>query len=304
MRSDKRIMASVLAFVGAACLITAAFSKSWMGNPNFSGLVRDRDGNASAEQGRYLKFHGDIRFGPLGFEQCAKPYRGFEMQETPSQVECRSLSLVDYNDEIGEAARGDREKYTSEAFARAGWLAFAACLLSAAGLLVSAGLVLARKKLEVSISPASVTLLGLLGLMVAGCVFIATKPGPGGMVGVDLGFWAFGAGTVIGILGAQLMAKELRPADPDLLAAEAMPDDFSAFAMGRAVQAQAPVPAPLPGVAVPPTQPVEALAAEPAAEPRSEDAAADSPGDSPGDTPGDTPGDSPGDAKKPDEVSS
>jgi hypothetical protein len=116
-----------------------------------------------------------------------------------------------------------------------------------------------------------------MAAMAAGCVFVATKPGPAGMLGVDLGFWAFGAGTVIGILGAQLLAKELRPPDPDLLADAMNPDDFAAFPTGRETSAPAPVPVPLPPV--PPTQPVEALVDEPLGAPAVEAGAADSPGD-------------------------
>ncbi len=256
--ADRRPLAVVLAFVAAGCLIVAAFSKSWMGNSNFSGIVRDSDGNPTRAGGAYRWFRGDIRFGPTGFEKCAKADRGFEMVETPSEITCTSLSTLEFNDRVGEAAQLDRDKYTSEAFARAGWLAFGACLLSAAALIVSAALVLARKKKEFPVSPASVALLGLVGAMAAGCVFVATKPGPAGMVGVDLGFWAFGAGTVIGLLAAQMLAKELRPPDPDLLADALDPADFAAFPVGRDLSAPSAVPVPLPEV--PATQPVEVLA--------------------------------------------
>jgi hypothetical protein len=272
---DRRMLAIVLGCVGAALLITASLSKSWMGNDNFGGIVRDRDGRPSFEKGSYLGFRGDIRFGPLGFERCAKPYRGFEMHETPAEVTCESISTAEFNRRIGEAAALERDKYTSGAFSPAGWIAFATCLLSAAGLLVSAGLVFARKKKELPISPASVALIGIMGAMASGCVFIATKPGPAGMLGVDLGFWAFGAGTVIGILSAQLLAKELRPPDPDLLAGALDPEEFAAFRAGHDAPAAAPVPVPLP--AVPPTQPVEALALTDGS-PADPEAEADSPG--------------------------
>jgi hypothetical protein len=46
-------------------------------------------------------------------------------------------------------------------------------------------------------------------------VFVATKPGPNGMVGVGLSFWIFGVGCVMGIAGAQMMAKVNRPPDPE-----------------------------------------------------------------------------------------
>lgn len=274
---DRRMMAIVLALVGAACLLVAAFSKSWMGNDNFGGLVRDPDA-----RGNYFQFRGDIRFGPLGFEQCAKPYRGFEMRETPAEIACTSRSTAAFNAAIGEAAGLDRARYTSGAFSPAGWIAFASCLLAAAGLIAAAALALARKQKELPISPASVALLAIMGAMASGCVFIATKPGPVGMLGVDLGFWAFGAGTVIGILGAQLLAKELRPPDPDLLAGAMTLDDFSAFPTGREPPAGDPPAAP--PAPVPPTQPVEALVDEPAAEPPA--------------------GDSPDGAGKPGEISS
>jgi len=256
--ADRRVIAIVLAGVAAACLVTASFSKSWMANPSFSGLVRDRDGNASAAEGRYLRFRGDIRFGPLGFEQCAKPSRfELELNEAPPEGACWSVSTAELNDEIGEAARLDRDRYTSNAFSHAGWIAFGTSLLSAAALLVAAGMAFARIKKDLSLSPASVALLSLLGAMVSGCVFIATKPGPAGMLGVDLGFWAFGAGTVLGILGAQLLAKEIRPPDEDLLADAMDPADFSfgGYPLGRDAAAPAVVPAA--ASLIPPTQPVD-----------------------------------------------
>jgi hypothetical protein len=46
-------------------------------------------------------------------------------------------------------------------------------------------------------------------------VFVATKPGPTGMVGVGMSFWIFGAGCVMGIAGAQMMAKLNRPLEPE-----------------------------------------------------------------------------------------
>ena len=278
---DRRVIAIVLAGVAAACLIVASVSKSWMANPSFSGLVRDRDGHASAAEGRYLRFRGDIRFGPLGFEQCGKPYRGFEMQEAPAEATCRSTSTEEFNEEVGEAAHLDRERYTSAAFSHAGWIAFGTCLLSAAGLLIAAAMAFARIKKDLPLSPASIALLGLLGAMASGCVFIATKPGPGGMLGVDLGFWAFGAGTVLGILAAQLLAKEIRPPDEDLLEGAIDPAEFGVFPAGRGAAARPDSAVPVP-LTVAPTQPVEVLDLSPGGLPR-----------------GAGGGDSPGEPKKP-----
>src|SRR5262245_57256235 len=169
MGSDGRVVAIVLGLVGAACLIVASLSKSWMANDNFSGYVRDSDGKASLEQGRYLRFQGDIRFGPLGFERCAKPYRGFEMHETPAEITCEEMSTSERNFQIGVAAGLDRDRYTSGAFALAGRIAFVACLVAAAGLVAAAAMALARNQKELPVSPASVALLGILGGLLAGC---------------------------------------------------------------------------------------------------------------------------------------
>lgn len=307
---DKRMVSIVLAFATAGCLIVAAFSKSWMGNPNFSGLVRDSDGRASAAGGRYMALRGDIRFGPLGFERCGSEYRGFEFNESPSEVTCGELSTSEFNFLIGELDPGNRDKYTSGAFATAGRIAFVACLLSALALLTTAGLALARKRKDLPVSPASVALLGLVGAMASGCVFVATKPGPAGMLGVDLGFWAFGAGTVIGLLAAQILAKEIRPEDPDLLAGALTPDDFSAFPTSFAKPAPAPSAVPMPITEVAETQPVEVISNELLGVPVTAAAVATEPPDAADAVPPDGPGipargpDSPGVPKDPRDVSS
>ena len=67
---------------------------------------------------------------------------------------------------------------------------------------------------------------------------------------------AGGAGTVVGILAAQLLAKQLRPPDPDLHDGAIDPAEFGALPAGRATPASG-VPAPM--APVPATQPVEVL---------------------------------------------
>ena len=290
--ADRRMMAIVLAGVAAACLIIASFSKSWMGNPSFSGLVRDRDGNATAAEGRYMRLRGDIRFGPTGFERCPKPLRGFE--DEPAALPCESMSTEELNAEVADIDPKNRDRYTSGVFSHAGWIAFGTCLLAAAALLAASGMAFARMRKDMPVSPASVALLGLMFAMVSGCVFIATKPGPPGMLGVDLGFWAFGAGTVLGILGAQMLAKELRPVDPDLLEGALNPADFAAFPSGRGAAAPAEAAVPVPLAPVAPTQPVLAILDVNLGVPLKGARAAE---------PAEPGADSPDDAKKPGEVS-
>jgi hypothetical protein len=74
--------------------------------------------------------------------------------------------------------------------------------------------------------PTTIALLGVMIGLLTGCVFVATKPGEAGSVGVAWSFWAFGLGAVTGLAGAQLLARQLRPADPDLLSDAMNPDQF------------------------------------------------------------------------------
>jgi hypothetical protein len=62
--------------------------------------------------------------------------------------------------------------------------------------------------------------------LISACVFVATKPGGNGALGVGVGFWVFGGGAVLGIASAQLLARVIRPADPDLMADAMDPDQF------------------------------------------------------------------------------
>jgi hypothetical protein len=76
------------------------------------------------------------------------------------------------------------------------------------------------------IAPSSLALLSIMAGLIAGCVFVATKPGPPGYVGVGISFWLFGAGAMLAVPGAILLAKVNRPPDPDLLEGAMNPDQF------------------------------------------------------------------------------
>jgi hypothetical protein len=197
-RPERKQLAVGIAIAGAVCLIVAAFSRSWLENPR-AGNVRG--------------LSGEVRLGPLGFEACAG-------------AACQTLSNAELVDAIAASYPLDKAKYTSRAFSPTGWITLVTCLCGALGLLAAAALALANRRPELPISPASIALLAIMAAMVAGCVFVATKPGPPGMVGVSWGFWIFGGGTVLGIAGAQLLARQIRPVDPDLLADAMDPDEF------------------------------------------------------------------------------
>lgn len=184
-------VAIALAVVAAACLIYAAFTHRWLANDN------------PGEQ---------IVFGLRDNSQC-----------TGDDCLRRSNSeLIHELRDFSEASKQD----ASVAFAPFGWITLVASLLAALGLLGAAGIAGSRKKPDLPMTPATLALLGIMVGLITGCVFVATKPFGAGIVGVGLSFWVFGAGCVLGIAGAQLLAKVNRPLDPDLMADTMNADEF------------------------------------------------------------------------------
>lgn len=191
---DNRMLGIGLAVLAAALLITAAFSRHWLANPIMN----------------------DIGFGPMGCANCCltKIEKDCGMSNGAFVAEVRAV----------DPTRGTAE--TSGAFAPMGWTTFGLCLLAALGLLGSAFVAFQNKRPELPISPPSIALLAIMIAMITGCVFVATKPGKAGFVGVNWGFWSFGIGLVVGIVAAQMLAKVIRPVDPDLLDGAMNPDQY------------------------------------------------------------------------------
>lgn len=178
----------VLAVVAALCLVAACFSHRWLAN----------------------RYYGDFGFSPLSFSRCEG------VCVTATNFEVREISQ----------ASAFVENRVSLAFPVAGVLTFIVLLVAAVGLLVAAALAQLGKRPELPIAPTTVALLGLMIGLITGCVFVATKPGDVGAVGVAWSFWAFGIGSVAGIAAAQMLAKQIRPADPVLLHDVMNTEDF------------------------------------------------------------------------------
>jgi hypothetical protein len=186
-KKDNRTLGIGLAAGAAICLIYAAFTQQWLANA-----------------GRYT----EVGFGLLSNHECSVTVI------RSGKPACRELSNTEFIDKwrsMGEEAA----KLTSSAFAPIGKVTLVIILLAALGLLAAAGLAAARKQLALPIAPTTVALLAGMAGLITGCVFVATKPGPPGMVGVGVSFWVFGIGCVAGIVGAQLLAKVNRPPDEE-----------------------------------------------------------------------------------------
>lgn len=187
-RPPPRALGIALALAAAGLLVAACFSHRWLAN----------------------KHLGNFGYSPLTFQQCG--------------ATCETLSNFQIYDIASDSPFA--ESRVSSAFPVAGIITFIVLLVAAAGLVVSAGIAAAGGRPNLPISPTTFALLGIMIGLISGCVFVATKPGGVGAVGVAWSFWAFGAGAVTGIAAAQLLAKQIRPSDPDLLQDAMNPDQF------------------------------------------------------------------------------
>lgn len=191
-KKDLRPLATGLCAAAAACLIYAAFTHAWLVNAS-----------------RYT----DVGFGLRKNFECGTSYSfdGAEEHEKRACAWHTNAALIEKWRDMGpEAAR-----MTSSAFVPTGWITFIAALAGALGLAAAAAFGAMKKQMRGPVAPTTIGLLGVMIGLITGCVFIATKPGPAGMVGVGLSFWLFGIGCVMGIAGAQMMAKVNRPPDEE-----------------------------------------------------------------------------------------
>jgi drug/metabolite transporter (DMT)-like permease len=126
---------------------------------------------------------------------------------------------------LSNGAMSDVLPHLSAAFAPAGLITFVACIVAAVFLAISCALALAGRRPEWPMSPTTLAFLGAAIAIISGCVFVATKP-DAATLGLGWAFPVFCAGAVCGLAGSQLLARALRPIDPDLLADSFDPDDF------------------------------------------------------------------------------
>ncbi len=181
-KKDTRQIAMLLAFAAAACMLFGAFSRQWLVNGN-----------------KYLEYG----FGLRSNFECSTSY--------DDQKRCEDHP----NSEVVDMFEKMDPKMASGAFVPTGWITFISILLAALGLLGAGAMAAAKRPMDLPVAPTTIGLLFSMIALITGCVFVATKPGPPGMVGVGLSFWLFGVGSVMGILGSQLLAKVNRPPDAE-----------------------------------------------------------------------------------------
>jgi len=199
-KKDTRMLALGLSVAAAVCMIYAGFTHRWLAN-----------GNKHMEYGFGLRnnFECATTFEPSDFQM------GEPAPDAKPTEECTTRSNAEVVSDFEELEKTTHEKLASSAFVPAGWVTLVAILLSSLGLLAAAALAWRTIAKDLPVAPTTIALLGGMVGLISGCVFVATKPGPPGMVGVGLSFWMFGVGVVMGIVGAQMLAKVIRPPDPE-----------------------------------------------------------------------------------------
>jgi hypothetical protein len=214
---DRKLVAVLLAVVAAAALAYSCIATTWLYNPR-------------------NKQHFEVGYGLTQMFECeltshecrAMSNSAFAAEWAKQLEEIRERAKKDPADPMTQsfAVQAAEELKVSGVWTTLGWITLVCAALAALSLLTCAGLVLAKKRVMWPIMPTTTAILGIAIGLITGCVFVATKPGPPGYVGVHLGFWAFGAGVITGIVAALMLNKLLRPYDPDLLADSMDPEHY------------------------------------------------------------------------------
>jgi hypothetical protein len=188
LQSQKQT-ACILALVAAAGLMFAAVSKRW--------LAADV---------------ADAGLGPRGWS-CEPAHCGAFPE---------SASNAEISDHIAKAIRefgASSKDKPSPVFPIVGWITLAGCIIAAAALIGSAATAWKGAVPIKPIPPTSVALLALFIVLISGMVFVATHPfkiDGKSPIGVSTAFWIFGVSNVLGIVGAQMLAK-FKAKDPNEL---------------------------------------------------------------------------------------
>ena len=212
---EQRLLAVALALVAVIGLGYASVSRRWMYNP--------------------ATMFGEYGFGPTGMFVCGDDYKDKACErmsnsalidrwhEEDLQEDERVASLVARGADASTISRAEaiakrlhEDHHTSGAFPLVGWLAFASCLLAALSLAAALALVALKKRPALPIMPTTTAILGIMLAIVTGCLFVATKPGGSGFIGVSFGFWGYGVGCVVGIAATLMLNRSLRPVDDEL----------------------------------------------------------------------------------------
>ena len=198
--TGKRVLAIALGLVAAAALAVAAFTPKWLATP-----LTDEAG--------------------IGLREAVVCDRGrceyMSNDALVEYIEAEIARIIELNKTVEERYMLPVPRKPWSGWPGCGLVAFIGSLLAAAGLAIAAVLGVAGKRIAWPVMPTTIGVLGLIVAMVAGCVFVATKPE--GMEGLGLGwsFGVFGGGVIFGLAAVFPLNRQIRPIDEELGAASA-----------------------------------------------------------------------------------
>jgi hypothetical protein len=255
-KPEHRTLAIALAYVAVAALVFAAFTNRWLYAGATQLQIRDGDlvipvgGHGVHEVGFGLRTMFECKQGDcealtnrelLDHWVVAELSARYVLGETvgddltaaggdPHALDAQRVAITDPihpDRELQRLLTYEKQAYVSSStFVTFGWITLIALVIAAISLATAATLVVAKKRVALPIMPTTTALLGVGVALITGCLFVATKPGPPGYVGVGISFFAFGAGVILGLWSTLYLNKLLRPADPDLLEDSMNPDQF------------------------------------------------------------------------------
>jgi hypothetical protein len=132
---------------------------------------------------------------------------------------CTTTSTIELVDDTIRA-----KGQATPAWGWSGTIAWYAAIVAGVGLLFGAGMVAVRRYVRLPVSPTTIILVGGGIALIAGCVFVATKPEGVGATEVGWGFWAFGGGVIAAIVSAFLLSRQLALLEPEFDPGESPPD--------------------------------------------------------------------------------
>lgn len=198
--TGKRVLAIALGLVAAAALAVAAFTPKWLATPLADDAGIGLRGAVVCDSGECAHMSNDALV---------------------AYIEAEIARVIEYNKTAEERHMRPVPRQPWAGWPVCGTIAFIGCLLTAAGLIVAAVLGVAGKRIDWPVMPTTIGVLGLIIAMVAGCVFVATKPEGMEELGLGWSFGVFGGGVIFGLAAVFPLNRQIRPIDEELGAASA-----------------------------------------------------------------------------------
>ena len=206
-RQRRRALAIGLAFLAAAGLGVAAFGERWLTNPAEAGGTWGYD-SAGFEKATGISLRSYERCGAT-----CKSISNFDLIDV-LEAEIERTKALNATLPAKEQLALPRKPW--HGFPVVGMITFVCALIAAAGLLAGGVLALSGKRPELPIMPTTIAVLGLIGSIIAGCIFVATKPDMIEQMVVGWTFMAYGGAAVVGLAAVFPLNRAIRPIDVEL----------------------------------------------------------------------------------------